>query len=188
MTLFQTMRNALAGTLGLILSVNLIVLLVQREFARSGSKRSQEWAWALQAAIVPLLLVFALTMFIQFSADTAALGVAAVPSAVATAAPAMAATAPARATSVPTTLPTVAPTTTTPASRPNPPAAAQPDPAGRAIVIAYSVQRGDTLSALALRFGTDVATLIALNPQVNPDSLVVGHVLSVPALQQEKQP
>ena len=34
---------------------------------------------------------------------------------------------------------------------------------------AYVVQSGDTLSGIALRFGTDVATLVRLNRLENPD-------------------
>lgn len=46
----------------------------------------------------------------------------------------------------------------------------------------YSVERGDTLSSIAQRHGTDVSTLLSLNPQVaNPDVLYPGDALQVPA-------
>ncbi len=46
---------------------------------------------------------------------------------------------------------------------------------------AYVVVRGDTLSAIALRFGTDVATLVRLNRITAADRLQVGEVLVVPS-------
>src|SRR3954462_6515367 len=53
-------------------------------------------------------------------------------------------------------------------------------PAARAAPVAdaapagtpYVVQAGDTLSGIALRFGTDVATLVRLNRLANPDVLL----------------
>lgn len=43
----------------------------------------------------------------------------------------------------------------------------------------YVVQRGDTLSGIAFRFGTSVACLAALNNLVNPNVVFVGQVLRV---------
>jgi N-acetylmuramoyl-L-alanine amidase len=45
---------------------------------------------------------------------------------------------------------------------------------------AYVVQSGDTLSGIALRFGTDVATLVRLNRLANPDVVLAGTTLVVP--------
>lgn len=45
---------------------------------------------------------------------------------------------------------------------------------------AYTVQRGDTLSGLAARFGTDVATLARINGISNPDRIYAGQQLAVP--------
>ncbi len=44
----------------------------------------------------------------------------------------------------------------------------------------YTVQAGDTLRAIAERFGTTTAAIVALNPGLNPDSLRVGAVLAIP--------
>ena len=44
----------------------------------------------------------------------------------------------------------------------------------------YSVQPGDTLYRLALRFGTTVDALVALNDIRNPDLIFVGQLLLVP--------
>ena len=44
----------------------------------------------------------------------------------------------------------------------------------------YTVQAGDSLGAIALRFNTTVATLISLNSIVNPDLVYVGQTLIVP--------
>jgi LysM repeat protein len=51
-------------------------------------------------------------------------------------------------------------------------------PAGRTT---YVVQSGDTLSGIALRFGTDVTTLVRLNRITDPDLVLAGTVLVVPA-------
>ncbi len=45
----------------------------------------------------------------------------------------------------------------------------------------YVVQAGDTLNAIARRFGTTVAELMRLNNLTNPDRIVVGQKLVVPA-------
>jgi len=44
----------------------------------------------------------------------------------------------------------------------------------------YTVQPGDSLSEIALRFNTTVAALASLNNIVNPDLVFVGQVLLVP--------
>lgn len=44
----------------------------------------------------------------------------------------------------------------------------------------YRVRAGDSLSLIAQRFGTDVATLAALNGLTNPDHIEVGQVLRLP--------
>lgn len=44
----------------------------------------------------------------------------------------------------------------------------------------YTVQRGDTLSTIAARFNTTVATLAQLNNLVNPNLIYAGQVLRVP--------
>jgi len=44
----------------------------------------------------------------------------------------------------------------------------------------YVVQRGDTLSSIARRFGTTVQTLLNLNPQItNPNVIFPGQVIRV---------
>jgi nucleoid-associated protein YgaU len=45
----------------------------------------------------------------------------------------------------------------------------------------YTVQPGDTLSAIALRFDTTVDELMRLNPQIaDPDLIVSGEVIQLP--------
>ena len=44
---------------------------------------------------------------------------------------------------------------------------------------AYSVRSGDTLGAIAARFGTTVDELLVLNPGVDPHALRVGQSLRV---------
>jgi LysM repeat protein len=46
----------------------------------------------------------------------------------------------------------------------------------------YIVQPGDTLSELAIAFGTTVAEIMAANGLTDPDSLQVGQPLIIPSL------
>ena len=46
----------------------------------------------------------------------------------------------------------------------------------------YTVQKGDTLTAIATRFGVTLEALRAANPQVtDPTKLQIGQVLTIPA-------
>lgn len=47
----------------------------------------------------------------------------------------------------------------------------------------YVIRAGDTYYAIARRFGTVVPAIIAANPGVNPDRLVIGQSICVPAAQ-----
>lgn len=77
--------------------------------------------------------------------------------------------------------PSIAPSPAPTAEAGAPVEAPQPEPApSEAPFIEYTVQRGDILIALAARFNTTAPAIIALNPQINPDSLVVGAVLRIP--------
>jgi LysM repeat protein len=70
---------------------------------------------------------------------------------------------------------------------PLPPAAAKPT---RPVPVAgsktYTVQKGDTLSSIARKFNTSVATLQKLNHFANPNKLAVGSVILVPATTKAK--
>jgi peptidoglycan endopeptidase LytF len=44
----------------------------------------------------------------------------------------------------------------------------------------YTIQRGDTLFALAQRFNTTVSAILALNPGLDPSSLQVGRIICIP--------
>jgi LysM repeat protein len=57
---------------------------------------------------------------------------------------------------------------------------AEPPAPPAAGLLAYSVRKGDLLFDVAQRFGTSVDAIVALNPQINPDSLVIGDVLRIP--------
>jgi LysM repeat protein len=91
-----------------------------------------------------------------------------------TAPPASAANAPPAAPS-PTTVPPSTPPTAT-APTPSAGTTANPTPALRT----YRVQPGDTLSAIAARFGTTVKALVDLNDIANASQLSVGQVLLIP--------
>lgn len=43
----------------------------------------------------------------------------------------------------------------------------------------YTVKRGDTLSAIAIRYGTTVAALVAANNLANPNAIQIGQVLII---------
>ena len=44
----------------------------------------------------------------------------------------------------------------------------------------YTIKRGDTLSVVAIRFGTTVALLAAANNITNPNAIQIGQVLVIP--------
>jgi LysM repeat protein len=78
------------------------------------------------------------------------------------------------ATNTPTDTPTAAPPTDTPTPT------ATETPSGPSI---YVVQENDNLGSIATKFNTDLATLLALNPQIDPLTLVirVGDQVLIPA-------
>lgn len=45
----------------------------------------------------------------------------------------------------------------------------------------YTIQRGDTLSSIALKFGVSMDDLQAANPEVSPNAMSVGQVLRIPS-------
>lgn len=47
--------------------------------------------------------------------------------------------------------------------------------------IVYTIQRGDTLSKIAARYGTTVAILVELNNITNKNRIYAGHKLLIPA-------
>ena len=76
-----------------------------------------------------------------------------------------------------TPIPTETPTpvaTPTPVITPAPTAAPTPPPAQT-----YIVQEGDTLSAIATRFGTSVSALVDANNLANADDIVIGQRLII---------
>lgn len=63
----------------------------------------------------------------------------------------------------------------------------QPQPPGGQTV--YTVQRGDTLNAIARRFGVTVAAILKANPAIkNPSAIYVGQRIVVPAGGTQPQP
>jgi LysM repeat protein len=76
-------------------------------------------------------------------------------------------------TSTPTITPTSAPTDT-------PTPSITPTPSGP---FEYTIQQGDILSTIAEKFGTDIPTLLALNPSIDPATLIiyVGQKILIPA-------
>jgi len=76
----------------------------------------------------------------------------------------------------PTNTPTITPTSP-PTETPSP--SITPTPSGP---FEYTVQQGDNLGDIATRFGTDIPTLLALNPSIDPATLIiyVGQKILVP--------
>ncbi len=71
--------------------------------------------------------------------------------------------------------------TATPSSTAGTPAvAASPTAGGQRT---YIVEGGDTLSDIAVRFGTTVDAIVALNPGLDPDALRIGAELRIPPAQ-----
>ncbi|MFH0856098.1 MAG: LysM peptidoglycan-binding domain-containing protein, partial [Candidatus Omnitrophota bacterium] len=64
-----------------------------------------------------------------------------------------------------------------------PVSAADPEPAKTALAAAYTVNKGDTLSAIARRFNIKLQDLIAANESVraNPNMIRVGQALNIPS-------
>ncbi|MCC6190012.1 MAG: LysM peptidoglycan-binding domain-containing protein [Anaerolineales bacterium] len=71
--------------------------------------------------------------------------------------------------------PTAPPTTAPPTSAP--PTSAPPPSSGTS----YTVLRGDTLSAIARRFGVTVQAIMTANGLTNPNLIYVGQVLTIPS-------
>ena len=61
---------------------------------------------------------------------------------------------------------------------PSPEPEPEPEP-GDTVTISYTVQRGDTLSAIARRYGTTVSAIVAENNISNPNLIFPGQVLRI---------
>ena len=55
-----------------------------------------------------------------------------------------------------------------------------PAPSPSPQYITYVIQPGDTLSEIALRYGTTISTLTQLNGISNPDKIYAGNTIKVP--------
>ena len=66
--------------------------------------------------------------------------------------------------------------TLTPTPQPN-----SPTPAPSPTPLIYTVAEGDTLSAIAERFGVSIDSILVANPDVDPRSLLIGAQLMIPS-------
>ena len=94
---------------------------------------------------------------------------------------------------VPTEVPTLVFTQTVslPTSTPVPtsaPAAATSAPIPASAPGTYTVQWGDTLYSIAAKEGVTVAAITAANPGINPNMIVPGQILNIPASGTQPQP
>jgi len=91
----------------------------------------------------------------------------------------VAGTATATATISPVTpTPTSVPATSVPPTSPAPTPTATPSPTGR---VTHTVQRGENLFRIALRYGTTVQAIASASGIVNPALIYVGQVLQIPS-------
>jgi nucleoid-associated protein YgaU len=67
-----------------------------------------------------------------------------------------------------------------PTAAPTPRSSATPAPSATQRPTTYKVRKGDTMTAIAVRFGTSVAEISALNNIANPSLIRVGQVLQLP--------
>jgi LysM repeat protein len=135
---------------------------------------------AAELGLLGLMLLAAVVLYLARFSGTGLTGAAvtAGPStgasiaAVGSASPSTAATA----TPIPSPTPSPTPVPTLAMTPSPPPSATVPPVASRS----YRVQRGDTLSGIAARFGTSVPTLLRLNDIENPRVIFAGQVLKIP--------
>ncbi len=135
-------------------------------------KRQQGTPMAVMIGAAILLIAGAAALIFWLLGDNSPFK-AATPTPTVTLTPTMTVTAtPLPATNTPTITPTSLPTeTATPTVTPTPSGPFE-----------YTVQQGDNLSDIATRFGTDIPTLLALNPSIDPVTLIiyVGQKILVP--------
>jgi LysM repeat protein len=87
-------------------------------------------------------------------------------------------------TARPTPRPTPTPTDTPLEPSPTPAVTAGPTPSPSPTPAktprTYRVRSGDTLSAIAARFGTTVRAIVELNDLADPNALSIGQILLIP--------
>jgi LysM repeat protein len=65
--------------------------------------------------------------------------------------------------------------------------AATPTPAPTPTPTIHIVALGETISSIALRYGLDMNSLLAANPEINPYSLIVGNQVIIPVGNEQTQ-
>ncbi|OGN88992.1 MAG: hypothetical protein A2Y88_09800 [Chloroflexi bacterium RBG_13_48_10] len=144
--------------------------VIEAHRKRQQMRQGTPMAVMIGAAI--LLIAGAAALIFWLLGDNSPLK-AATPTPTVTTAPTSTATAtPLPATNTPTITPTTLPTDT-------PTPTVTETPSGP---FEYTIQEGDTLGDIATRFGTDIPTLLALNPSIDPVTLIifVGQKILVP--------
>jgi LysM repeat protein len=71
--------------------------------------------------------------------------------------------------------------TGSPSQTPELPIVAQETPLPTPTPFTYTVQRGDTISSIALKFGVSMDDLQAANPEISPNAMSVGQVIDIPS-------
>ena len=88
-------------------------------------------------------------------------------------------------TATPTLLPYHTPTPTSAEAVPTLAVAATSAPQASPTPFVYQIVENDTLSGVALRFGVTLEDLLAVNPSVDPNTLVIGQELVIPGAEGE---
>jgi LysM repeat protein len=83
-------------------------------------------------------------------------------------------------TATSTLLPTTTVTTEPPVATTSPAIATPPTTTTAAVPVLYRVTRGDTLSAIAHRFGVSIPAIVAANKISNANVISEGNVLVIP--------
>ena len=84
-------------------------------------------------------------------------------------------------TSVPPDLTPFVTSTRSPSQTPELPIVAQETPLPTPTPFTYTVQRGDTISSIALKFGVSMDDLQSANPEISPNAMSVGQLINIPS-------
>ena len=147
--------------------------LHQRRAALARAKAARFLIGALVVIVIELAVVWG---FDRFAPAVAVITPTATPTATPTRIPTATPTLEPTVTDTPTPIPPTPTPTFTPTRTPT----STPSPTPTPEFLIYEVQSGDTLAAIALRFGTSVEIIVAANPGINPNALQIGQEIRIP--------
>ncbi|MBS1253132.1 MAG: hypothetical protein MAG451_02179 [Anaerolineales bacterium] len=174
-----------AGVLALLVALFYMVIadreadeapfLLQRQTAVAKANAAR---YAIGALVVIILELTAVWLTTQFRPAAVVARPTIVPTPTATTVSTVTPTLEPTVTLTPTPIPPTATPTSTPTRTPTATPSATPTPE----FIPYEVQSGDTLGGIASRFGMSVAAILAVNPEMDEDTLLqIGQEIRIPA-------